>query len=470
MATKNDTQENEHDEVNDKAKDSMLIIAENIRQSHFQQSDVQSRKIAESKLHANRASSFLVLVLSIVFIGLIISSSFIHIEEISSARGELVSISNVEFVQHLEGGMIDKYYVHRGDIIQKGDLIATLKDYSRESTNTISRKRLAIEYLAKARLNALLTNKKPKFDHLTKDNDLVDAQKMLYERTMSDQNQEDRYYVEIIHNKNDVLKSMNARLRSAKKQLNLLNEQVKMREKSYKNHGSSKLEVTDAKIARINMKREIQSLTENILNTKATISETYIQKQQAKTTRQLKYHNEFQEVQAKIAELVETRKVDKDKELRLDVRSPVYGVVRDLPIYYSSAVVAGGGVIAEIVPLKEGLKANVHIKPKDIGFVAVGQKVDLKFDSFDYSKFGSVAGVISRINTGTLKDPKTNEVYYLGEVTLDKAFITSNGHKYALVPGMEMTADIKMGERRALSYILKPIMYGLQLAIREKKI
>ena len=285
---------------------------------------------------------------------------------------------------------------------------------------------------------------------------------------LSDDKQEQNYYDEIIVNKRGVLRSMHRRLISAKKQLDLLKEQVEMKEKSYESQGSSKLEVTTAKIQRLNMEREIESLSENILVTKSSLNEIIIQMKQAQSTRRVEYNSEYQEVQSDIVELIERRKTDQDKESRLTVRSPIYGKVRDLPVYYSSAVLDEAGVIAEIVPLKEGLKAEVHIKPKDIGFVSIGQKVSLKFDTYDYSRFGTVKGVLSRISTGTFKDPKTHEVYYLGEVALKEKFITLKGDKYILVPGMEMTGDIKIGERRAISYILKPIVYGLTRAFMGK--
>ncbi len=467
MDKEKDQQKNEHDAANNNAADDLLVIAENIKQSHFQQGDEKSHTTAESKLHANRASAMIVAIVSIIFFGLLIVSCFINIDEIASTRGELVSIAGVEFVQHLEGGIIDKYFVARGDIIQKGDLIATLKDPSSVSQNIISRKRLTIDYLTKERLNALLTNREPNFEHLTNDKELIDAQERLYLQVVTDQKQEMAYYDESIENKYGVLKSMRMRLASAKKQLSLLKEQVKMRENSYKSQGSSKLEVTAAKIKLLSMLREIESLAENILVTQNSMAEITIEKEKAQSQRQVEYHTEYEKAQASIAELVEKRKADQDKESRLTVRSPIYGEIRDLPVY-SSAVLESGGVIAEIVPLKEGLKAEVHIKPKDIGFVSIGQKVTLKFDTYDYSQFGSIKGVVSRISTGTFKDEQTNEVYYLGVVTLKEKFITSRGNKYILVPGMEMTADIKIGERRAISYILKPVVYGLERAFREK--
>ena len=463
-----DKQQNEHSAVKNEAQHSILSISESIKQANSQQGRSKRSNVAGSKLRGKKATNTVILTLSTFFFALLVWSYFAKIQEVASARGKLVSISDVEFVQHLEGGMIDEYFVSRGDIVQKGDLIATLKDSSRVSQNIISRKRLEGLYLAKERLNALLTERKPKFANLSEDKDIIEAQNRLYIGLIADQKEEANYFNEIIRNKKGVLKSMYSRLQSSKQQLGLINEQVVMRQKLYKRQGSSKLELTNAKIERLNMQREVETLSENILMLKDTIDETGIQKKQALSTRKLGYNNEYKEVQTSIAELVEIRKIDQDKQFRLTIRSPTYGVVRDLPIRHSSGVLEASGVVAEIVPLQNGLKSEVHINPKDIGFVSMGQKVSIKLDTYDFSRFGMVEGVVSRISTGTFTDPQTNEVYYLGEVTLKEEYVTSLGNKYVLVPGMEMTADIKIGERRVIDYIAKPIVYGLNEAFREK--
>ena len=450
------------------AESSNATISDCIKQNR--KGDVRSGfEVMESnKAGGKKATRLMIVTLSIFFFALLAWSFVAKIQEVASARGELVSVTDVEFVQHLEGGMIDEYFVSRGDIVQKGDLIATLSDSTRASQNTISRTKLVIQYLTKERLNALMTNRAPKFEEITDDKSLISVQQGLLDGLIADQHEEANYFNETIRNKRGVLRSMYSRLKSSRAQLALIDEQVKMRSKLYKNQGGSKLELTNAKIQRLNMQREVETLKENILIAKDSIDEMAIQKKQALQTRQLGYRSEYKEVQDSISELVEVRKIDVDKNDRLTIRSPVYGVVRDLPIRHSSGILEASGVVAEIVPLEEGLKAEVHIHPKNIGFVSVGQSVNIKLDAYDFSKFGSVKGVLSRISTGTFKDPQSKEVYYLGEVKLKNESVSSLGHEYVLVPGMEMTADIKIGERSVIDYIAKPIVYGLNEAFREK--
>jgi HlyD family secretion protein/adhesin transport system membrane fusion protein len=447
---------------------SNATILECLKQSRRGHTRSSSQIMDSSKARGKKATRLIIVTLSIFFFSLLSWSFVAKIQEVASARGELVSISDIEFVQHLEGGMIDEYFVSRGDIVQKGDLIATLSDSTRASQNTISRAKLEIQYLTKERLNALMTNRKPNFEQFSKDKSLIDVQMGLLKGLIADQREEANYFNEIIQNKRGVLRSMYARLKSSKKQLALIDEQVAMRSKLYKKQGGSKLDLTNVKIQRLNMQREVETLRENILILKDTISETAIQKKQALKTRLLNYSAEYKEVQDSISELVEVRKIDVDKHDRLTIRSPVYGVVRELPIRYSSAILEASGIVAEIVPLGKGLKAEIHIPPKNIGFVSVGQSVNIKLDAYDFSKFGTVDGVVSRISTGTFKDPQSNEVYYLGEVELKSESVSSLGHKHVLVPGMEMTADIKIGERKVIDYIAKPIIYGLNEAFREK--
>jgi len=468
MEQEKDKQVDKIDAVEDERKDSAQVRRENISGSNSLQGVVKNPNIAASKLSGTAATKEVILSVLVFFVLLLIWAYFAKFQNIASARGELVSVGSVEFVQHLEGGMIDKYFVARGDIVHKGDLIATLKDPSRVSQSILSNKRLMIDYLTKERLQALLNHRKPNFERLTNDKELIEVQRRVYEGLVVYQQQQINYYDALIRNKKRLMKSMRGRLASAKKQLILVSEQVIMREKLYSVQGASKLELNNAKIERLNQKREIESLAESLLMEQDSLDESYIQKKQMISLKQVEYNTQYKEVEASIAELIEIGKVDEDKASRLVVKSPIYGVIRDLPISNSSGVIAPRGVIAEIVPLKEGLKAEVRINPKDIGFVSRGQKVAMKFDTYDFSRFGSVEGVVSRINTGTFNDPDTKEIYYLGEVTLKQEFVESLGHKYVLVPGMEMTADIKIGKSRAIDYLIKPIKNALHEAFREK--
>ncbi|MGF1684468.1 HlyD family type I secretion periplasmic adaptor subunit [Photobacterium minamisatsumaniensis] len=428
--------------------------------------------VLEGKMLAGRKATHTVVVTIFFFFLLAIAwSYFAKLEEVSTARGELVPVAALERLQHLEGGMIEHYSVQKGDVVQKGDIIAKLKDKTRTSQNAISKNQLLSHLFARERLLALLNGVSVKFDNVSNDSSLnYRALRLVHEQMYRSElaliTAEDRLLSGQVDSKEKLIKSMNQRLVSSRKQLGLIKEQVQMRQTLYDQQTSSYLELVNSQIQEMNMIREIENLQESIMTTEDTLVDLNNQWLQTVSSRNAKYSAELKLEEDQIQELNQTRHVDIDKTERLVIRSPVYGIIHDLPLKHESAILEPGGILAEIVPLEEGLKAEVKINPKDIGFVQVGQPVALKFDTYDFTKFGALKGILTNISASSFKED--DEIYYKGDVKLSANVLSSTGSQFPVKPGMEMNADISTGEKRVIEYVVKPVVFGLKEAFRER--
>ncbi|MCP4407661.1 MAG: HlyD family efflux transporter periplasmic adaptor subunit [Gammaproteobacteria bacterium] len=68
------------------------------------------------------------------------------------------------------------------------------------------------------------------------------------------------------------------------------------------------------------------------------------------------------------------------------------GIVQGLSITRINAVVNPGLVIMQIVPTGDDLIVEARISPNDIGHIHTGQPADVKIDSYDWARFGTVKG------------------------------------------------------------------------------
>lgn len=135
-----------------------------------------------------------------------------------------------------------------------------------------------------------------------------------------------------------------------------------------------------------------------------------------------------------------------------ELRAPVGGTIFDLQAKNPGFVANATQKLLQIVP-KENYIAEVFITNKDIGFVRDGMKVDVRIDSFPFSEFGDIKGVVESIGSDALPPDQTHQFYrFPARIRLNSQSLNSHGRNIPLQSGMSLTANIKVREeRRVLS-------------------
>jgi adhesin transport system membrane fusion protein len=67
-------------------------------------------------------------------LALLIWAWLFKLEEVSTGTGKVIPSSKEQVIQSLEGGILTKLYVHEGEIIEKGQILAQL-DPTRFASN-----------------------------------------------------------------------------------------------------------------------------------------------------------------------------------------------------------------------------------------------------------------------------------------------------------------------------------------------
>ena len=177
--------------------------------------------------------------------------------------------------------------------------------------------------------------------------------------------------------------------------------------------------------------------------------------------------NEMGTVTAELAQLREARSKLEDRVLRLEIISPVRGIVQELAVTSPGAVIQAGGMVTKIVPVDDVLLVENQITPRDVGHIVPGQKVRIKVGSYDFARFGAVGGTIDQVSPSTFLDEKKTP-YYKGLVELDKPYVGNNPERNHILPGMTVQVDVITGEKTILQYLLKPIYLAATQAFQER--
>jgi HlyD family secretion protein len=177
--------------------------------------------------------------------------------------------------------------------------------------------------------------------------------------------------------------------------------------------------------------------------------------------------SELREVDAKIAEFEERRVAAEDQLLRIDIRAPTSGTVNQSTIHTVGGVISAGEPIMRIIPDDDILTVEVKVPPQDIDQLSIGQGALLRFSAFNQRITPEGPGVVSMVAADVTRDQRTNEAYYVARITPNFEKPDRLG-PMALVPGMPVEVFIEIGERKVISYLMKPLTDQMMRAFRDQ--
>jgi len=162
----------------------------------------------------------------------------------------------------------------------------------------------------------------------------------------------------------------------------------------------------------------------------------------------------------------EQTKVVHREQLTL-LRAPVSGTLQQLSVHTAGAVVTEAQALMVIVPDQAHVTAEVVIENKDVGFVSVGQAAEIKLDTFPYTRYGTVQAIVSRVTADAVQDEKRGAIFP-ATLELSSTQIAVDGKPVRLMPGMNLTAEIKTGKRRVEQFHLSPVQRAGGESLRER--
>lgn len=182
-------------------------------------------------------------------------------------------------------------------------------------------------------------------------------------------------------------------------------------------------------------------------------------------TLQVDSEREIAGIENDISEIAKQRATAEGRR-QIIVKSPVRGRI--------SSIVASLGQrlnpavsIFSIIPEGSRLDAHLYIPTRAIGFLEVGQSVNIRYDAFPYQKFGTYPARISEIAKSIISPgemPVTiplREAVYKVVAILEKQNIDAYGREIMLKPGMILSADVILTERSLFEWLLEPL-YSLR--------
>lgn len=390
------------------------------------------------------------------------------VTEVARAPGEIIPSGEIKVVQHLDGGVVKEIAVEEHMLVQAGQVVLRIDGDQAQADLRQMEARLVALKLRSERLSAFAEGRTPNLEPLMGGYaDLLAAQQAIYRKQLATRDSTLAVFDRQIEQTKQRIIQQGHALTAAKQHQQLTGEMAKLREDLASRKLVKRTVLLETQRAKVTADSEVFRIQQDNDITHQELAE--VQNRRADSLNQMYRDalNEMGTVQAEIAEVEESIQHLKTKVERLVVTAPNRGYVHDLKVQTVGQVIQPGAVLMKIVPDNVPLEAQVHIQPKDIGYVRVGQAVNLRISSFDYSRYGFATGTLKRVSaTSTVDDNKMP--YYIAWAKLDKSYMGKTPGQNLLQPGMSVDAEIVTGEKTLLTYLSKPVLDVVTRSFHER--
>jgi adhesin transport system membrane fusion protein len=365
-------------------------------------------------------SQIMIWLIAATLIATIVWSYFAVLDEVVRGPGKVVPSSRTQVIQSLEGGILSEILVSEGQIIPGGEVLARLDDTKFEG--------------AFNEVEGQVTALKAKLHRLERELEFAEAL------------------------------ALPGKIRSFDPSIAVSEEQLfKARRAEYQSTTTAFASTVSLQREEVDMLRDMsqQNLVPRLDYVAAQKKLSEIEAEQAAyaTDYVLSRSEEYSAALTELKQLEASLEVRRDQLVRTNLNAPVRGIVNKILITTIGGVVSPGDAILELTPLDDVLRVEARISPKDIAYVTPNMRATVKLTAYDYTIYGSFPGEVVHISADTFEDEnaRDRDPYYKVLIAVEAAALEKNGKSIEIRPGMLAEAELNVGDKTVMQYLLKPL-------------
>jgi hemolysin D len=415
---------------------------------------------------------------------------------VTSQIGQVVTTEPTTVLQAFDPSIIKTLDVKEGERVQKGQILATLDPTFTEADVRALRTQIASLDAQIARDKAELAGQ------IFEVSSSTDPVTMLYETLQKNYfDQRRSNYQSQVNGFNEQIAVAQATLKQLgsdgeyyQKRTSLAHEVEKMRGELEASKFGSRLNLILAMDERVEMERLRQVDTgtevETLHQLAAAISnrDAFIQQWLGQASQELITARSQRDPAAE-----QLAKAEKHHDL-VQLDAPDDAVVLSMAKLSVGSVLQPADPFITLAMLDSPMEAEIYITPTDVGFVRPGDRVTIKLDAFNFIEHGTAEGEVLWISDGTFnaapgmatvasigsnaansssaassaaQGNSAGLSYYKIRVHLTSVALHNVPANFRLIPGMTLTADIHLGTRSLMMYLVRGMMRGMSEAMRE---
>ncbi len=405
----------------------------------------------------------------------ILWAAYAPLDKIVRAGGRLVTTEPKLVVAPLETAVIRSIEVKPGDVVHAGDVLARLDPTFATADTAVVRHRLASAEAAIARLGAELEDREFVPSPGTAETDATRRELVLFQQRSAERTARRAVFEKQAAEIQADLQGIGADLGFTQKRLELARQIEDMRVELWQQKNNSKLQLLAANAERLTLEQTVAATS----NRKRELNQKLASVAAGRAAYEREWARTVAEALAKAEEERDAAREELSKAERrrmlVNLKAPEDGIVLEVNEHYSrGSVIEAALPVVTLVPLVAELEAEVEIGAGDVGELRVGDPVRLKLDAFPFQRHGVVQGTVRTITDDAFKRPPEQgpapggeALVYRSRIGLTDTHLRDVRPDFHLLPGMSLAAEIKVGQRTVLSYILYPVIRSLDESLRE---
>lgn len=408
--------------------------------------------------------------IALFFVLFVLWANWATLDEVTRGDGKVIPSSEVQLIQHQEGGIIDQFLVKEGDEVQAGQILVRLRDVG-ASSDLASNK---VRYLGLLATVTRLQAEAEGLDTVKFHPDVVKGvpQSVAEEVNAFNANKEQlqgqlNVLKQQLAQRTQELSELRTKEADIRAVINLSRQEKAVIEPLVEKGSAPKLELIQLERAIKERMTELNGVRKAKPRAQSAIEEAEARINEMEKSFKAKAQTELSSTLTEMNAIKETLSALKDRKVRTEVVSLVNGIVKDIKNSTVGGVIKPGDDIMEIVPLDDQLVVEVNIRPSDIAFLHPKQKAVVKITAYDYSIYGGLEGELVDISADTIMNEKGEHFYRVRVRTYENS-LKRRGEILPIIPGMVASVDILTGEKTVMEYLLKPFIKTLDNAMNER--
>lgn len=387
------------------------------------------------------------------------------IDVIVRAEGRVVPAGKAQIVQHLEGGIVQKILVQEGEIVQTGQVLMELSDIQARSNLGQETSKSSALRGREARLVAESTGASELvFPADLQDEDIKQTESTAFQARKTRLNEELRVLRDQSGQKRGEIAEAESRRRNLTSELNVAKQQYRVIEGLRQNGAASNLELLDSQSRVQRLTSQIAEAESAVPRLRAAVAEMESRIGEVSARFRAEASGELTQVRSDLEKSGLEIDTNKDRLDRNSVRAPVAGFINRLAVTTVGGVVRPGEVLMEITSSDKGVLVEARARPNDRANLRSGLPARVRIGAYDYATYGALDGKVTEVSADTLLDEREGRYY---RVVLKTE--AQDQEQMATLPGMTAVADIVVGKRTVLSYLVSPLLRFRDGAFRDPR-
>jgi hemolysin D len=410
-----------------------------------------------------------------LFAIVLLIAGLIPVEMVVQGSGQLTTDTPPLLLQPIERAIVREIKVRPGDVVTKGQLLATLDPTFAEADMASL---VAQERTLKAQLRRIEAEQAGQPFTLPASPDANEMlQDALYRQRQSQYASRINAFDEEINRAEASIQTIEGNRDFFAKQLTIAEDVENMRSSLWKSKLASKLQYLDAQSLRLRAARDHRDSVDRIAELRHIVQSKRADRQAFIDEWRRALLEDLITKRTEAARLTES--LVKAAKLRDLVRliAPEDGVVLEVAKRSVGSVLREAEPLITLVPSGAPLIAEIMIGSSDVGYTKFGNAVAVKVDAFPYQRHGMLDGRLASVSEASFSSQTdsetpsqrrpTSSAFHRARVELPKTQLERMPDGARLIPGMTVSVDIKVGSRSVLSYFLNPVTRGLDESMRE---